>query len=112
MDEVADRTTFLQCVRNGVSAYQRQPGGESFTNHLPVNIAAQNAEVQADLVLCIDVLEHVSHPDALLAQIVDRVKVGGDPGNPVPLQTAIIPEGMDAIEASRLYKAALGSASK
>jgi hypothetical protein len=50
VDEVADRSTFLQCVRNGVSAYQRQPGGESFTNRLPVNIAAQNAEVQADYV--------------------------------------------------------------
>lgn len=47
-----------------------------------------------------------------LGMFVDRVKVGGDPANPVPLQTAIIPEGMDAIEASRLYKAALGSASK
>ena len=47
-----------------------------------------------------------------LGMFVDRVKVGGDSGNPVPLQTAIIPEGMDAIEASRLYKAALGSASK
>lgn len=47
-----------------------------------------------------------------LGMFVDRVKVGGDPANPTPIQTAIIPEGMDAIEASRLYKAALGSASK
>lgn len=30
-----------------------------------------------DLVLCIDVLEHVPDPDALLAQIMERVKVGG-----------------------------------
>jgi SAM-dependent methyltransferase len=33
--------------------------------------------IQADLVLCIDVLEHVPDPDALLAQIIERVKVGG-----------------------------------
>jgi SAM-dependent methyltransferase len=30
-----------------------------------------------DLVLCIDVLEHVPDPEALLTQIMDRVKVGG-----------------------------------
>lgn len=30
-----------------------------------------------DLVLCIDVLEHVPEPDALLAQIMEHVKVGG-----------------------------------
>lgn len=47
-----------------------------------------------------------------LGMFVDRVKVGGDPANPTPVITAAIPEGMDAIEASRLYKAALGSASK
>lgn len=46
-----------------------------------------------------------------LGMFVDRVKVGGDPANPTPI-TAAIPEGMDAIEASRLYKAALGGASK
>lgn len=33
--------------------------------------------IQFDLVICIDVLEHVPDPDALLAQIVTRVKPGG-----------------------------------
>lgn len=35
------------------------------------------ARGQYDLVLCIDVLEHVPDPDALLDQVIERVKVGG-----------------------------------
>lgn len=34
-------------------------------------------QAQFDLTICIDVLEHVPDPDTLLAQVIDRVKVGG-----------------------------------
>jgi 2-polyprenyl-3-methyl-5-hydroxy-6-metoxy-1,4-benzoquinol methylase len=42
-----------------------------------VHIEYLTSESQFDLVLCIDVLEHVPEPMALLTQITERVKVGG-----------------------------------
>lgn len=44
-----------------------------------VATAASLADISRgfDLVLCIDVLEHVPDPSVLLAQIIERVKIGG-----------------------------------
>lgn len=38
VDEVKEKSTFLDCFKNGISCYQKFGGGQNFNNNLPINI--------------------------------------------------------------------------
>lgn len=70
-DSLSYGALFVAVEPNGALRYQMPQGIHTYGGLVALD------DRQYDLVLCIDVLEHVPDPDALLAQIMERVKVGG-----------------------------------
>lgn len=72
----------IRDVKPRISAWAVEPNRRLLTlDNYPVGgktcTSIEDTSGVFEMVLCIDVLEHVPNPDTLLAQIVERVKPGG-----------------------------------